>query len=133
MKWLWKRTEQVRASRVNSTELHNPFTIIGHKWQIKIMPFIRRTALSRWWRAKNIYYYYTMINPWCCTQHILFALPYSGLKAVNTTLFKKTKIQGTNKYKLQGTGIPCTRCVSHTGYLAYGNGEKEEDYRIIVK
>ena len=28
-------------------------------------------------------------------------------------------------YRQKGTGIPCTRCVSHTGYLAHGNGEGE--------
>ena len=37
----------------------------------------------------------------------------------------KNKIQCTIQHRLQGTGIPCTRCVSHTGYLAYGNSKDE--------
>ena len=31
------------------------------------------------------------------------------------------EIQGSIRYSLQVTGIPCKRCVSHTGYLAHGN------------
>ena len=31
--------------------------------------------------------------------------------------------QGIIWYKLQGTGIPCTRCVSSTGYLSHGKSK----------
>ena len=30
-------------------------------------------------------------------------------------------------YVLQGTGIPCTRCVSHAGYLTLENSKDEEE------
>ena len=38
---------------------------------------------------------------------------------------QKIEIQETIKYGLQGTGIPCTRCVSHTGYGSHGNSKGE--------
>ena len=46
-----------------------------------------------------------------------------SLDAVKT--LQKTEIQRTIRYRLQGTVILCTWCVSHIGYLEYGNSKGE--------
>ena len=43
------------------------------------------------------------------------------------------KLQVTIYDELQGTGIPCMRCVSHTGYLAHGNSKGEAKERIMCQ
>ena len=51
-------------------------------------------------------------------QHYIRGLKQS-LVAAKT--LRKTEIQGAIQSGLQGTEIPCTRCVSHTVYLAIAN------------
>ena len=38
----------------------------------------------------------------------------------------RLEIQVTVQHELWGTGIPCTRCVSHTGYLTHGDDNNSE-------
>ena len=55
-----------------------------------------------------------------------FVLLLQGLKQseVNTSC-SQTKIHGAIQHRLQGTGIPCKGCVTHTAYLAHGNSKNE--------
>ena len=69
-----------------------------------------------------------------CT-YIIYKHTYyyiEGLKQylVAAKTAQKIKIQGTI---LQGTGIPCTRCVSHAGYLMHGNSKSETRGRSRYK
>ena len=38
---------------------------------------------------------------------------------------ERQKYKGDLEYRLQRTKTPCTRCVSHTGYLAHGMSKSE--------
>ena len=38
----------------------------------------------------------------------------------------RLEMQGTIQYRLQGTGIPYTRCIPHTVYLVHRNSKSEE-------
>ena len=38
---------------------------------------------------------------------------------------EKTEIRGATQHGLQGTRLPCTRCVSHTRYLAHVSSKGE--------
>ena len=64
----------------------------------------------------------------------LIFLLVRGLKKsqVNTSC-SQTEIQGTIQHILQGAGIPYTRRVSHTKYLAHGNSKDKARGRSRYK
>ena len=68
-------------------------------------------------------------------KHTLLLL-CTWLKAVLSCCEHVAKDRNTRDY-LEGESVPCTRCVSHTGYLTHGNSKgearEEADTRIIVE
>ena len=65
-----------------------------------------------------------MLHLFTCIYYHMRSLKQPSV-AAKTLVANDKKTRETIQHGLQGTGIPCTRCVFHTGYLAHGNNKGE--------